>query len=98
LKLLQQVHLEDNGSLDNLPLNTYFSGLLDLADDSKASAESDYRKTPSASLPFPGNGPSMSKKVSLPVSRPPPLRQPFFAEDGEKKLLSDQVSIKRTVV
>ena len=87
---LQQVHLEDNHGLDSLPPNTYFPGLLDLADGSESSVDADFRKVPSmssVSLQFPGNS---MKKNPLPVSRPPPLRQPFF-DDGEKKLMADQV-------
>ena len=36
----QQVYLDDNGSLDNLPMNTYFSGLLDLGDAGEAGIDS----------------------------------------------------------
>jgi hypothetical protein len=32
--------LDDNGSLDNLPMNTYFSGLLDLGDAGEAGIDS----------------------------------------------------------
>ena len=90
LFMFQQVHLEDNHGLDSLPSNTYFPGLLDLADGAEASVETDFRKIPSMmSAQFPGNS---MKKNPLPVSRPPPLRQPFF-DDGEKKLLADQVQL-----
>jgi hypothetical protein len=70
--------LEDKGTVESLPMNTYFSGLLDLADGSEASVESDYRK----SGPSGFGGPY--KKFPLPVNRPPPLRQPFFNNLGNE--------------
>ena len=92
---LQQVHLADNTSLDNLPMNTFFSGLLDLGESSESGIDSEFGKklNPTSGM----MGGLRMKNLATPVKRPP-LRQPFVngqvvvGVDAEKKMSQDMVN------
>jgi hypothetical protein len=72
---LQQVSLDDNNTLDNLPMNTYFSGLFDLGDsiDNGIDSSTGTRDTFASSTQM---------KKFVPAVKRPPLRQPFFNGSG----------------
>ena len=92
---LQQVHLADNTSLDNLPMNTFFSGLLDLGESSESGIDSEFGKklNPTSGM----MGGLRMKNMATSVKRPP-LRQPFVngqvvvGVDAEKKMSQDMVN------
>lgn len=79
-------------SLDNLPLNTYFSGLLDLGDAVDSCIDTELEDN--ILLGSSKGSHEMALKKDL-MSKRPPLRQPFYNGiniEAEKKLQHDMVS------
>ena len=96
LYFLQQVYLEDNTCLDNLPMNTFFSGLLDLGESSESGVDSEFGKKINPTSGMIGGSGLRMKNYATPVKRPP-LRQPFIngqgvGADSEKKISQDMVN------